>query len=70
MSVAVNKSAPSIGVAIAYFAVTLYAVPKGYITEANQVEAVAMGSIVIANIVIEIKVFFNWIALLFSNKEK
>ena len=67
---AINKSAPSIGVAISYFAVILYAVPKGYIMEINQVEAVAMGSIVIANIVMELKVLFSWIGSFFNKEDK
>ena len=61
MSAVVNKSAPTLGVAIGYFAITLWAVPKGYIAEINQVEAVAMAGIVTTNIIMEVKGFFRWI---------
>ena len=68
MSAVVNKSAPTIGVAIAYFAIILYAVPQGYINEANQVEAVAMGSVIVTNIVMELKALFSWFGSLFKKE--
>lgn len=69
MEKVVNRSAPSIGVALAYFIIVLYAVPNGYILEDNQVEAVAMGSIVLANIVMEFKSFITWAGSLFKKEE-
>ena len=69
MSQAVNKSAPTLGVAIGYFAITLWAVPQGYISEANSVEAVAMAGIVTTNIIMELKALFGWIGSFFNKKE-
>jgi hypothetical protein len=70
MQQAINKSAPTMGVAIAYFAITLYLVPKGYITEANQVEAVAMGSVIVTNLIMELKAFLGWMGAFFVRDKK
>ena len=61
MSQVVNKSAPTLGVALGYFIVMLWAVPQGHIAEPHAVEAVAMAGVVTTNIIMEIKGFFAWI---------
>lgn len=70
MSAVVNKSAPTMGVAIAYFAITLYLVPEGHISAANQVEAVAMGSVVVTNIIMELRAFLGWMGAFFVRDKK
>lgn len=70
MSVIVNKSAPTLGGAVGYFAVVMWAIPEGYIEAKHVAEAVVFAGIVATNIIMELKVFFMWIGSLFNKKDK
>ena len=67
MGQTVNRSAPSIGNAVAYFAI-LYLVLEGYIPEKYHVEAVAMAGAIFGNIVMDTKAFFRWVGTLIEKK--
>ena len=61
MQGAINKSAPTLGVALGYFIVMMWAVPAGHIQVDHQVEAVAMAGVLATNVIMETKVFFRWV---------
>jgi len=66
----VNRSAPTLGVAIGYFAITLWAVPKGYVMPEHSVEAVAMAGVVTTNLIMEVKSFARWVASMVKKEIK
>lgn len=61
MTTATNRSAPTLGVALGYFVITLWAVPNGHISPEHSVEAVAMAGVVTTNVIMEVKGFFKWV---------
>ena len=61
MQGAINKSAPTLGVALGYFIVMMWAVPAGHIQPTHQVEAVAMAGVLATNVIMDMKVFFWWV---------
>jgi hypothetical protein len=65
-----RTAGPALGVALGYFAVVLWAVPNGYVVEANQTEAAAMAGVVGVHVINELYGFFSWIGSLFVKKEK
>ena len=69
MSQVVNRGAPTLGGAIGYFAITLWAVPDGHLAPEHVAEGVVMAGIVATHIIMELKVFFRWVGSLFKKKE-
>ena len=69
MEKVVNKSAPTFGGAIGYFAITMYAIPEGLISEQYIAEAVVMAGIISTNIIMELRQLITWIGSLISRKK-
>ena len=67
MSQTVNRTAPTLGNAVAYF-VILYLVLEGHIPEKYHVEAVAMAGAVLGNVIMDTKAFFRWVGGLIEGK--
>lgn len=70
MSAVVNKSAPTFGGAIGYFAVVVWAIPEGYIDPKHVAEAVVFAGILATNLIMELKVLFVWIGSLFKKDDE
>jgi hypothetical protein len=68
MNQAINRGAPTVGGAIGYFLITMYAVPEGMLAEQYVAEGVVFAGIIVTNILMELKAFCLWIGSLFKKK--
>lgn len=66
MSTVVNKSAPTLGGAIGYFAITAWAIPNGYLAVEHVAEGVVMAGIICTNLIMEVKAFLAWTGRFFA----
>lgn len=69
MSQVMNRSAPTFGGAIGYFAITMWAVPKGHLDPQFIAEGVVMAGIICTHLFMETKAVLHWFGSLFK-KEK
>ena len=65
MDQTINRGAPTFGVALTYFIIMMWAIPHGYIGEPHAVEAVAMGSVIVTNIIMETRSLLGWVGAFF-----